>query len=207
MSDQVLHEAAGATDVLDGLVGATPTLSPLETMRHSTAHVMAKAVQRLFPGTKVTIGPSIETGFYYDFDRKEPFTEADLARIEAEMQSIVAANEPVVRPHSARGDAPALFDKLGESYKVELIDSFPPDAVVSYYTTGDWFDLCRGPHVKATGEIKTFKLLSYAGAYWRGNEHNPQLQRIYGTAFGSKAELDGYLKMLEEIGRASCRER
>jgi threonyl-tRNA synthetase len=192
-------------DVLDGLVGATPTLSPLETLRHSTAHVMAKAVQRLFPGTKVTIGPSIETGFYYDFDRKEPFTEADLAKIETEMQQIVKANEPFVRHEIGRGEARDMFEKLGETYKVELIDSFPPDAVISYYTTGDWFDLCRGPHVKATGEIKAFKLLSVAGAYWRGNEHNPQLQRIYGTAFSSKAELEAYLKVLEEAKRRDHR--
>jgi threonyl-tRNA synthetase len=205
MSDQAPHETSVEQDILSGLVGATPTLSALETLRHSTAHVMAKAVQRLFPGTKVTIGPSIETGFYYDFDRKEPFTEADLAKIEAEMQRIVEANEPFVRHEIARGDARAMFERLGESYKVELIDSFPPDAVISYYSTGDWFDLCRGPHVQATGDIKAFKLLSVAGAYWRGNERNPQLQRIYGTAFGSRAELDAYLKMLEEAKRRDHR--
>src|SRR5215470_7064252 len=205
MSDQDLHEAAGAADVLDGLVGATPTLSPLETLRHSTAHVMAKAVQKLYPETKVTIGPSIETGFYYDFDRKEAFTEADLARIEAEMQSIVKANEPFERHEIGRAEARAMFEKLGETYKVELIDSFPSDAVVSYYTTGDWLDLCRGPHVKATGEIKAFKLLSVAGAYWRGNERNPQLQRIYGTAFGSKKELEEHLHRIEEAKRRDHR--
>jgi threonyl-tRNA synthetase len=192
-------------ELLDGLIGATPTLSPLETLRHSTAHVMAKAVQRLFPETKVTIGPSIETGFYYDFDRKQPFTEDDLAKIEAEMQKIVDANEQFVRHEIPRADARAMFDKMGESYKVELIDSFPPDATVSYYTTGDWLDLCRGPHVKSTKEIKAFKLLSVAGAYWRGKETNPQLQRIYGTAFASKADLDKYLKQLEEAKRRDHR--
>lgn len=207
MSEQTSQPAPAQVDdeILSSLVGTTPTLSPLETLRHSTAHVMAKAVQKLFPGTKVTIGPSIETGFYYDFDRKEPFTEADLAKIEAEMAAIIKANEPFVRHEVARADARAMFDKLGESYKVELIDSFPPDASISYYSTGEWFDLCRGPHVKATGEIKAFKLLSVAGAYWRGNEKNPQLQRIYGTAFGSKAELDAYLKMLEEAKRRDHR--
>jgi threonyl-tRNA synthetase len=205
MSEQPSHAATVEEDLLNGLVGTTPTLSQLETLRHSAAHVMAKAVQKLFPETKVTIGPSIEAGFYYDFDRKEPFTEADLAKLEAEMQKIVKANEPFVRHEIARDEARAMFDKLGETYKVELIDSFPPDAVVSYYTTGDWLDLCRGPHVKATGEIKAFKLLSVAGAYWRGNERNPQLQRIYGTAFGSKAELDAYLKMLEEAKRRDHR--
>jgi len=130
MSEQAPPAATVEQDLLDGLVGSTPTLSPLETLRHSTAHVMAKAVQRLFPGTKVTIGPSIETGFYYDFDRKEPFTEADLAQIEAEMQRIVDANEPFVRHEIGRADARTMFERLGESYKVELIDSFPPDAVV-----------------------------------------------------------------------------
>jgi threonyl-tRNA synthetase len=205
MSNQPASLESVDDEVLRGLVGATPTLSPLETLRHSTAHVMAKAVQRLFPETKVTIGPSIETGFYYDFDRKEPFSDDDLAKIEAEMKKIVAANEPFVRHEIPRADARAMFDKIGETYKVELIDSFPPDAVVSYYTTGDWLDLCRGPHVKTTGEIKAFKLLSVAGAYWRGNEHNPQLQRIYGTAFGSRAELDAYLKMLEEAKRRDHR--
>jgi len=199
------HAEPASEDVLRGLVGAMPTLSPLETLRHSTAHVMAKAVQRLFPGTKVTIGPSIEAGFYYDFDPPQPFTEDDLAKIEAEMKKIVDANEPFERHEIARNDARAMFEQLGETYKVELIDSFPPDAVVTYYTTGDWFDLCRGPHVRRTGEIKAFKLMSVASAYWRGNEKNPQLQRIYGTAFQSKADLDAYLKMLEEAKRRDHR--
>jgi threonyl-tRNA synthetase len=205
MSELHPHEEPVEVDLIDSLVGATPTLSALETLRHSTAHVMAKAVQRLFPGTKVTIGPSIETGFYYDFDTQQPFTEDDLGRIEAEMQKIIDANEPFERHELPRSDARAMFERLGESYKVELIDSFPPDAVVSYYTTGDWFDLCRGPHVARTGEIKAFKLMSVASAYWRGNERNPQLQRIYGTSFPSKAELDAYLKLLEEAKRRDHR--
>ena len=192
-------------DLIHGLVGAAPTLSPLETLRHSTAHVMAAAVQRLFPETKVTIGPSIETGFYYDFDRKTPFTEEDLGRIEAEMQKIIDADVPFVRHEIPRAEARARFEQMGETYKVELIDSFPPDAAVSYYTTGDWLDLCRGPHVRSTGEIKAFKLLSVAGAYWRGRETNPQLQRIYGTAFPSKGDLDAYLHMLEEAKRRDHR--
>ena len=192
-------------DEEDSLLGATPKLSPLETLRHSTAHVMAAAVQKLFPGTKVTIGPHIETGFYYDFDRKEPFTEADLAKIEAEMKKIIDADHPFVRHEIPRAQAREVFAKMGETYKVELIDSFPPDAVVSYYTTGEWFDLCRGPHVKSTKEIGAFKLLSVAGAYWRGNSKNPQLQRIYGTAFPTQAELDAYLHRVEEAKRRDHR--
>jgi threonyl-tRNA synthetase len=189
----------------DSLLGATPQLTPLETLRHSAAHVMAKAVQRLFPGTKVTIGPHIENGFYYDFDRKEPFTEDDLAKIEAEMKKIVDANEPFVRHEISRNDALAMFDKMGETYKVELINSFPADSTITYYTTGDWLDLCRGPHVRYTNQIKAFKLMSVAGAYWRGNSKNPQLQRIYGTAFPNKTELDAYLKMLDEAKKRDHR--
>ncbi|MCE9578028.1 MAG: threonine--tRNA ligase [Deltaproteobacteria bacterium] len=192
-------------ELLAGLVGTTPTLSPLETLRHSAAHVMAKAVQRLFPGTKVTIGPSIDSGFYYDFDRAQPFTEDDLRAIEAEMQRIVDADEPFVRHEIDRAEARAMFERLGETYKVELIDSFPPDAAVSYYTTGDWFDLCRGPHVARTGAIKAFKLLSVAGAYWRGDERNPQLQRVYGTAFPSAKELTDHLHRLEEAKKRDHR--
>ncbi|HEY3804729.1 MAG TPA: threonine--tRNA ligase [Kofleriaceae bacterium] len=189
----------------DSLLGATPQLTPLETLRHSAAHVMAKAVQRLFPGTKVTIGPHIENGFYYDFDRKEPFTEDDLAKIEAEMKKIVDANEPFIRHEISRNDALAMFDKMGETYKVELINSFPADSTITYYTTGDWLDLCRGPHVRYTNQIKAFKLMSVAGAYWRGNSKNPQLQRIYGTAFPNKTELEAYLKLLEEAKRRDHR--
>src|SRR5689334_12803008 len=205
MSAPSEHAEPVEEDLIHGLVGATPELSALETLRHSTAHVMAAAVQKLFPETKVTIGPSIETGFYYDFDRKTPFTEEDLGRIEAEMKKIIDADVPFVRHEIPRADARAMFEKMNETYKVELIDSFPPDAVVSYYTTGDWLDLCRGPHVKSTGEIKAFKLLSVAGAYWRGRETNPQLQRIYGTSFPSKKDLDAYLHMLEEAKRRDHR--
>jgi threonyl-tRNA synthetase len=192
-------------EILDGLVGSTPTLSPLETLRHSAAHVMAKAVQRLWPDTKVTIGPSIETGFYYDFERKEPFTEDDLGLIEAEMRKIIGAQEKFERHEISRADALAKFAAMGETYKVELINSFPEDAPISYYSTGDWIDLCRGPHVEHTGKIGAFKLLSVAGAYWRGNEKNAMLQRIYGTAFPSKKELDAYLHMLEEAKRRDHR--
>ncbi len=192
-------------ELLAGLVGATPTLSPLETLRHSTAHVMAMAVQTLFPGTKVTIGPSIDTGFYYDFDRPTPFSEDDLRAIEAEMAKIVAADLPFERHERDRAEVRAMFERMGEAYKLELIDSFPPDATVSYYTTGDWLDLCRGPHVARTAEIGAFKLLSVAGAYWRGDERNAQLQHIYGTAFATQAELDAHLALLEEAKRRDHR--
>lgn len=192
-------------ELLQSVLGPAPTLSPLETLRHSCAHVMAKAVQRLYPETKVTIGPSIDSGFYYDFHRATPFTEDDLAKIEAEMGKIIAADEPFVRHEKPRAEMRAIFEKLGEGFKVELIDSFPTDAPISYYTTGEWFDLCRGPHVASTGKIGAFKLLAVAGAYWRGNEKNPQLQRIYGTAFPSKKELDAHLAKLEEAKRRDHR--
>jgi len=197
--------SAVEADVLEGIVGTTPTLSPLETLRHSTAHVMAMAVQKLWPDTKVTIGPSIESGFYYDFDRGTPFTEENLAQIEAEMAKIVAAKQPFVRHEVSREEALRRFTDLGETYKVELIEGLAQDAVISYYQTGDWIDLCRGPHVEHTGKIGAFKLLSVAGAYWRGSEKNAMLQRIYGTAFGSKAELDTHLHRIEEAKRRDHR--
>jgi threonyl-tRNA synthetase len=178
-------------DLLRGLVGPAPALSPLETLRHSTAHVMAKAVQRLFPETRVTVGPSTESGFYYDVDRAAPFTADELATIEVEMQHIVRANEPFVRHEIGRDAARAMFDRLGETYKVELIDRFPPGPVVSYYTTDDWLDLCRGPHLRTTGEIKAFKLLSVTEVAWRSDGR--RLQRIAGTAFGTASELEAYL--------------
>jgi threonyl-tRNA synthetase len=204
MSPEPISEPVEA-DLLDGLVGGTPDLSPLETLRHSTAHIMAKAVQRLWPQAKVTIGPSIETGFYYDFDIDRPFTEEDLARIEAEMQAIVDAKEPFVRHEVSREEALRRFTELGETYKVEIIERLPADAVISYYATGDWIDLCRGPHVEHTGKIGAFKLLSVAGAYWRGSEKNKMLQRIYGTAFPTRKELAAYLQRLEEAKRRDHR--
>ena len=175
----------------------------LELIRHSTAHVMADAVQRLFPGTKVTFGPATDNGFYYDFDRPEgSFSEDDLAKIEGAMKEIIAKKSPFKRETIARQDAIDLFTKMGEKYKVEWMSTLPEGTEFSVYKHGEpgheWVDFCKGPHVPNTKDLAAVKLTSVAGAYWRGDERNPMLQRIYGTAFGSQADLDAYLKQLEE---------
>jgi len=177
----------------------------LQILRHSTSHVMADAVQRLFPGVKVTIGPSIENGFYYDFDWAQGFTEDDLPRIEAKMKELIAADYSFERRELSREQALKLFAQKGENFKVELINDLPPDAVISIYQHGDFIDLCRGPHLPSTGYIKAYKLTSVAGAYWKGSERNPMLQRIYGTAFPSPKALDDYLKRLEEARKRDHR--
>ncbi len=177
---------------------------PLSRMRHSASHVMADAVKRLRPNAKVAIGPSIETGFYYDFDT-EPFGPEDVARIEDEMRKIIAENVPFIRHVVTRAEALERFRSRGEKYKVEIIESIPEGDEVSYFQHGDFIDLCRGPHVERTGDIKAFKVLSFAGAYWRGDERNAQLQRVYGTAFPSQADLDAYLKQIEEAKRRDHR--
>ena len=169
----------------------------LDTLRHSTAHLMAQAVQNLFPGTQVTIGPTIENGFYYDFKRSEPFSPEELERIEKRMEELVKADLKIVREELPRGEAIDLFRSMGEHYKVEIIEGIP-DEKVSLYRQGDWLDLCRGPHVPSTAALKAFKLTSVAGAYWRGDSRNEQLQRIYGTAWASRKDLDAYLKRVEE---------
>ena len=170
----------------------------LEVFRHSTAHLMAQAVQRLWPETRVTIGPVIEGGFYYDFDRAEPFTPDDFEAIEAEMARIVAEDLPIQRDVVARDEAISLFRERGEPYKVEIIEDLPPDEVLTLYRQGEWLDLCRGPHVPATGRLGHFKLLTTAGAYWRGDERNRMLTRIYGTAFFRSKDLEEHLTRLEE---------
>jgi threonyl-tRNA synthetase len=170
----------------------------LDTIRHSTAHLMAMAVQDLFPGTQVTIGPVIENGFFYDFGTDRPFTDDDLRSIEEKMSEIVKRDLPVRREELSRDEAIATFEKLGEKYKVEIIKGIPGDEPLSIYRQGEWFDLCRGPHVPSTGRLGAFKLTSVAGAYWRGDEHNAMLQRIYGTAWADKDELSAYLKRVEE---------
>jgi threonyl-tRNA synthetase len=177
---------------------------PLSRMRHSASHVMADAVRRLRPNAKVAIGPSIETGFYYDFDT-EPFAPEDAEKIEAEMRKIIAENLPFVRRVVPREEALALFRSRGEKYKVEIVESIPPGEEVSYFQHGDFIDLCRGPHVERTGDIKAFKVMSFAGAYWRGDERNPQLQRVYGTAFSTPAELKEFLDKIEEAKRRDHR--
>jgi threonyl-tRNA synthetase len=169
----------------------------LDVLRHSTAHLMAQAVQSLFPGTQVTIGPTIENGFYYDFKRAQPFTPEELEQIEKRMQELAKADLQVTREELPRSDAIELFRKMGENYKVEIIEGLPEETV-SLYRQGDWVDLCRGPHVPSTSAIKAFKLTSIAGAYWRGDSRNEQLQRIYGTAWASRKDLDAYLKRIEE---------
>ncbi|NLY84413.1 MAG: threonine--tRNA ligase [Acholeplasmataceae bacterium] len=177
----------------------------LHAIRHTAAHIMAQAIQHLFPGTKFAIGPAIANGFYYDVDSEHVFTPEDLEAIEKEMTKIVKANNQLVRRELSREEALALFAKMGDNYKVELINDLPEDAVISIYSQGDFLDLCRGPHCPTTGRVKAFKLQSIAGAYWRGNEKNKMLQRIYGTAFNTKEELDDYLKMLEEAAKRDHR--
>ena len=172
---------------------------------HSTSHVMAQAVKRLFPETKLAIGPAIDEGFYYDFDRDESFTPSDLEKIENEMAKIVAENYPFCRIDVTKEEALSEFKKMGEPYKVELIEALPEDAPISFYQQGEFKDLCAGPHIPSTGKIKAFKLTSLAGAYWRGDERNKMLQRIYGISFPKKSMLDEYLKRIEEAKKRDHR--
>ncbi len=174
-------------------------LNELQTLRHSASHVMAQAVKRLYPETKLTIGPAIDTGFYYDFDSEHTFTTEDLEKIEEEMKKIAKENLKIERFELPRKEALELMKD--EPYKIELINELPEDAVISFYKQGDFVDLCAGPHVNYTSKVKAFKLLSATGAYWRGDEHNKMLQRIYGTAFFTKDELNEHLEQLEEAKR------
>ncbi len=178
----------------------------IDKLRHTCSHVMAQAVKELWPEVKVTIGPAIDNGFYYDFDKKEPFADEDLKKIEKAMYKIVNRNLPMTEEEMDRSKAIELFKSMKEDYKVELIESLPADEKITLYHTGKEFvDLCKGPHVASTGLIKGLKLLSVAGAYWRGDETRPMLQRIYGTAFFTQKELDEYLKMLEEAAKRDHR--
>ncbi|HEX8012938.1 MAG TPA: threonine--tRNA ligase [Casimicrobiaceae bacterium] len=177
----------------------------LEVLRHSTAHLLAYAVKELFPDAQVTIGPVIEDGFYYDFSYKRPFTPEDLAAIEAKMAELARNDEPVVRKLMARDEAVRYFESIGEHYKAEIIASIAADEALSLYTEGRFTDLCRGPHVPSTGKLKVFKLTKLAGAYWRGDARNEMLQRIYGTAWAKKEELELYLHRLEEAEKRDHR--
>ena len=170
----------------------------LEIIRHSTSHIMADAVKRLFPNAKLAIGPSIETGFYYDFDVEKPFAPEDLLKIEKEMARIIKERKPFERKEVSRDEAAKLMNTKGEPYKIELLHDIP-DSTVTLYQHGDFVDLCRGPHIPDTSYVKAFKLLSATGAYWRGDEKNKMLQRIYGTAFASQEDLDAHLKHLEDV--------
>ena len=178
----------------------------LDAMRHDATHIMAMAVQELFPGTKIAIGPAIKDGFYYDFFRKEPFTPQDLEKIEKKMKEIVEKDEPTRREVWERKKAKDHYKNIGEKYKVELVDSIPEDQEVSVYYHGKWYDLCRGPHLTSTGKIgKYFKLTKVSGAYWRGDSNNEMMQRIYGTSWPSQKELDEYLKRIEEAEKRDHR--
>jgi len=195
------------SDASLAIVTAKDESDALELLRHDAAHVMAQAVQELYPGTQVTIGPAIENGFYYDFARDEPFTPEDLERIEARMHEIVKRDLPILREVMDREDAMRTFADLGETYKVEIIDDIiPAGEEVSIYRQGDWFDVCRGPHLPSTGKLGDgFKLMKVAGAYWRGDSRNPMLQRIYGTAWRDQKELNVYLHRLEEAEKRDHR--
>ena len=178
----------------------------LELIRHDCAHVMAEAVQALWPGTQVTIGPVIENGFFYDFAKDEPFHPDDLAKIEKKMHEIIARNTPFTKEVWSRQKAKETFAAMGETFKVELVDAIPEDQEIKIYRQGDWFDLCRGPHMTSTGQIgKGFKLMKFAGAYWRGDSNNPQLQRIYGTAWATEEDLKAHLHQLEEAEKRDHR--
>jgi threonyl-tRNA synthetase len=178
----------------------------LELIRHDCAHVLAEAVQSLWPGTQVTIGPVIENGFYYDFFRNEPFTPEDFAAIEKKMREIIARDAPFTKEVWDREKAKRVFRDKGENFKVELVDAIPGDEPIKVYFQGDWFDLCRGPHMTSTGKVgNAFRLMKVAGAYWRGDSNNPMLTRIYGTAFAKQDELDAYLRQIEEAEKRDHR--
>ncbi|OHV81473.1 threonine--tRNA ligase [Rhizobium sp. LCM 4573] len=197
-----------ADPITDGRIEIITRTDPraLELIRHDAAHVMAEAVQELWPSTQVTIGPVIENGFYYDFARDTPFTPEDLPKIEAKMKEIIARNQPFTKEVWPRNKARQVFKDKGETYKVELVDAIPEDQDVKIYYQGDWFDLCRGPHMASTGQVGTaFKLMKVAGAYWRGDSNNPMLTRIYGTAWATQEELDQYLHVLAEAEKRDHR--
>lgn len=199
-----LSDPLGASGAIEILTRDDPRA--LELIRHDCAHVLAEAVQELFPGTQVTIGPVIENGFYYDFAKNEPFTPEDLPLIEKKMREIIARNKPFTKEIWSREKARQVFAEKGEVYKVELVDAIAEGQDLKIYAQGDWYDLCRGPHMASTGQIgNSFKLMKVAGAYWRGDSNNPMLSRIYGTAFANDNDLNAYLHMLEEAEKRDHR--
>ncbi len=199
-----LSDPVGASGAVEIITRDDPRA--LELIRHDAAHVLAEAVQELWPGTQVTIGPVIENGFYYDFARNEPFTPEDFPAIEKKMREIIGRNKPFTKQVWDRDKARQVFRDKGEAYKVELIDAIPEDQDLKIYSQGDWFDLCRGPHMASTGQIgNAFKLMKVAGAYWRGDANNPMLTRIYGTAWADQKQLDAYLHMLAEAEKRDHR--
>ncbi|MFL4974711.1 MAG: threonine--tRNA ligase, partial [Microvirga sp.] len=199
LSDPILRDAR-----IEFLTREDPRA--LELIRHDAAHVLAEAVQSLYPGTQVTIGPVIENGFYYDFARPEPFTPEDFPAIEAKMREIIARDKPFTKEVWSRDKAKQVFRDKGELFKLELIDAIPEGEDLKVYAQGEWFDLCRGPHMTSTGKVgNAFKLMKVAGAYWRGDSNNPMLTRIYGTAFAKQEELDAYLKQIEEAEKRDHR--
>ncbi|MGQ4272669.1 threonine--tRNA ligase [Terrihabitans sp. B22-R8] len=205
--DSTVHDLSDVieTDAKIELIGRDDPRA-LELIRHDAAHVLAEAVQGLFPGTQVTIGPVIESGFYYDFHRDEPFSTEDLAAIEKRMREIIQRDQPFTKEIWTREQAKDFFRAAGEEFKVELVDAIPEGQDLKIYRQGEWLDLCRGPHMTSTGKVGTaFKLMKVAGAYWRGDSNRPQLQRIYGTAFAKQEELDAYLHQLEEAERRDHR--
>jgi threonyl-tRNA synthetase len=194
-------EGDAAVEIVTGAHDAA-----LDLLRHDAAHVMAEAVQELYPGVQVTFGPATQDGFYYDFYREEPFTPEDLGKIEARMHEIVGRDEAITREVWDRGEAIRFFTDKGESFKAEHIETLPRDAEISIYRQGEWLDLCTGPHLPSTGRLgKAFKLMKLAGAYWRGDASNTRLQRIYGTAWGNGKELKAYLHRLEEAEKRDHR--
>lgn len=199
-----LSDPLGASGAIEILTREDPRA--LELIRHDCAHVLAEAVQELFPGTQVTIGPVIENGFYYDFAKNEPFTPEDLPLIEKKMREIIARNKPFTKEIWSREKARQVFADKGEVYKVELVDAIAEGQDLKIYAQGDWYDLCRGPHMASTGQVgNSFKLMKVAGAYWRGDSNNPMLSRIYGTAFANDNDLNAYLHMLEEAEKRDHR--
>ncbi|GAM09926.1 threonine--tRNA ligase [Geobacter sp. OR-1] len=204
VNGELVDVYAPLTDAAEVAIITDKSAEGLDIIRHSTSHLMAQAVKALFPAAKVTIGPSIETGFYYDFDVEQPFSPEDLEKIEEKMRELAKADIPIRREQLSKDDAIVLFKDMGEDYKVEIISDLDADTV-SLYRQGDFVDLCRGPHLPSTSWCKAFKITSIAGAYWRGNENNRMLQRVYGTAFSDKKELDAYLERLEEAKRRDHR--